>query len=406
MMGEFAGARGDVLTRAVQLKAEFAKTAAEVDREGQWPEHNLKRIHEEGLGKFLLPLAWGGTASDDGATSDLDLLAEVITEISAGESSTAQIWSIHAVVTRLIFGGLLDVADSVKQQLAHEVLEEGARIANSVAEGGKQRRAFKTTATRKGDDFVVSGVKLFCTGNEGARYTIASVMSDAVPDNGMAYILIPTNTPGLRPHHDWDNMGQRATASGTITFEDVVVPGRFHFPIKGGPGAFSSPTSVFGLFFQTAINASILGMGFGALDAMCEHVRKFARPNMPTIDEAVEDPLNRWHVGRLSAALWAARAIQRESACRIWGVERTGNNRAEASVHMMRSKFAIIEAVLEASGQLHRLAGGRATHNKYRLDRFWRNARTLTVHDSVDTKLQQIGEYELEGVAPPPSMTS
>jgi alkylation response protein AidB-like acyl-CoA dehydrogenase len=73
---------------------------------------------------------------------------------------------------------------------------------------------------------------------------------------------------------------------------------------------------------------------------------------------------------------------------------------------MMRSKYAINESVLEATGQLHRLAGGRATGNKYRLDRFWRNARTLTVHDSIDAKLQQIGAFELEGKPPQPSMIS
>ena len=70
-------------------------------------------------------------------------------------------------------------------------------------------------------------------------------------------------------------------------------------------------------------------------------------------------------------------------------------------IQMMRAKATILDAVLNTSGDLHRLAGGRATSNKYRLDRFWRNARTLSVHDGVDTKLQQIGKYELTGEAPP-----
>ena len=296
--------------------------------------------------------------------------------------------------------------DDVRQELAQEVLNEGARFTNSAAEGGKRRRAFEASAVRKGNTFVVNGVKLFNTGSEGAKYTIAPVISDYVDDGGLVYVLIPMSANGVRPHHDWDNMGQGGTASGTITFEDVIVPERFHFPINGAPDAFSGPTSIFGLFFQTTINASILGIGVGAFEAMCEHVRRWARPNLPTIDRAVEDPLNQWHAGRLSSQLAGARALQREASLRIWDVERAGGRRPDASVQMMRAKFAINEAVLEACGQLHRLAGGRATGNKYRLDRFWRNARTLTVHDSIDVKLQQIGAFELEGTHPPPSMIS
>jgi hypothetical protein len=76
------------------------------------------------------------------------------------------------------------------------------------------------------------------------------------------------------------------------------------------------------------------------------------------------------------------------------------SERAELSVHMMRTKVAIFDAVLTTTGELHRVAGGRATSNKYRMDRFWRNGRTLSVHDPVDAKLQPIGAYELDGSSP------
>jgi len=398
--------RKDMLARARDLRREFSETAADVDREGLVPFDNLRRLGESGLARMLVPQKWGGLASDDCTTADLDLLSEILVEISAGESSTSQIWGVHTVVSRLILGDLLEIDPDLQRQLAAELLEEGARFSNSAAESGKQRREFTTTATRKGDHYIVEGVKIFNTGSEGSRYTIVPVISDGVPGGGLAYVLIPMDADGVKPHDDWDNMGQRATASGTVTFEQVAVPARFHFPIRGGPEAFFGPESIFGLFFQTSINSVILGMGFGAFDVTCEFVRKFARPNLPTIENAVEDPFNQWHAGRLSAQLAGARALLREASRSIWDFERQGGERGAVSVHMMRSKYAINESVLEATGQLHRLAGGRATGNKYRLDRFWRNARTLTVHDSIDAKLQQIGAFELEGKPPQPSMIS
>jgi alkylation response protein AidB-like acyl-CoA dehydrogenase len=79
-------------------------------------------------------------------------------------------------------------------------------------------------------------------------------------------------------------------------------------------------------------------------------------------------------------------------------------DRGLCSIHMMRSKATTVAAALEVTGQLHGLAGGRATSNKYRLDRFWRNARTLSVHDPIDAMIQQIGGFEIDGAPPAPSV--
>jgi alkylation response protein AidB-like acyl-CoA dehydrogenase len=402
-------ARAAAWANALTLRAEFAATAAEVDRQGKTPHSNLARIHELGLTRLLVPAEMGGIASRPGLAADLELLTEILTELSAGESSTAQIWGVHVVVSRLIFGNLLEVDAGTQRRLLREMLDEGVRFSNASAEGGKQRRDFKTTASAAEGGFKINGTKLFNTGSDGARYTIAPVLLEgfkSVEEGGLTYMLIAMDSSGVKPHNDWDNMGQRATASGAITFTDVFVPKAFHMPIRGGAAAFFGPTSTFGLLFQLAINADILGMGYGAFDAILDAIRNYARPNLPTIERPAEDPLNRWHVGRLSALLAAARALQREASRMISEVELGRADRSAASAQMMRAKYLTNEAVLEVTGQLHRLAGGRATSNKYRLDRFWRNARTLTTHDSIDAKLQQIGAYEIDQVAPPATMIS
>lgn len=398
--------RSEMLGRAKELRQEFAATAAEVDQAGTLPTANLQRLLDSGLSRLSVPPRLGGLASDDCTAADLDVLSETLVELSAGESSTAQIWSIHSVVSRLVFGTQLEIDPDFQRQLATEVAEGRVRLSNASAEGGARRGEFATTATRQGDHYILEGTKIFATGSEGSDYAIVPAISDGVPGGGLAYLLVPMNLDGIRQHNDWDNMGQRATASGAISFDKVKVPARYHLSIKGGAETMFGPSSVFGLVFQTGINSVILGMGFGAFDITCEFVRKFARANLPSIDSATEDPVNQWHTGRLSTQLAGARALLRESTRAIWAFERQGGERGPISVHMMRAKYATNEAVLEATGQLHRLAGGRATGNKYRLDRFWRNARTLTVHDSIDAKLRQIGAFEISGEAPPPTIIS
>lgn len=405
-MSDDADIRIQTLARAEALRQAFAETAAQVDRAGEPPLDNLQALLDSGVSRILVPPRLGGAASSDHATADLDVLSEILVELGAGESSTAQIWSIHTIVSRLVFSDQLVIDPVLQQELATEVREGRLRFTNSSAEGGAKRGEFATTATRHGDHYLVEGTKIFNTGSVGAQYTIVPVVSDGVPGGGLAYALIPMDAKGVRLHDDWDNMGQRATASGTVSFDKVKVPARFMLDIKGGSETMFGPGSVAGLLFQTAVNSVILGLGVGAFEVACRYVRDFARPNLPSIDRAAEDPVNQWHAGRLSAQLAAARALLRKSAKMITDFERAGGDRGPVSVHMMRAKFAITEAVLESTGQLHRLAGGRATGNKYRLDRFWRNARTLSVHNSIDAKLRQIGAFEILGEPPPPSIIS
>lgn len=405
-MGDNDATSKEMLGRAKELRQEFAATASEVDRTGAVPFDNLRRLQESGLARLLVSPGTGGLASDSGTASDLDVLSDILVELSAGESSTAQIWSVHTIVSRLVLGTQLDIDSDLQRELVAGVLDGSIRFSNASAEGGPRRGEFSTTATRQGDTYVIDGTKIFATGSEGAQYSIVPVISDSVPGGGLAYALVPMDADGVRLHHDWDNMGQRATASGTVSFEHVAIPARYHLSIKGGAESMFGPTSVFGLLFQTAINSVILGLGFGAFEVTCEYVRSFARPNLPSIESAADDPVNQWHAGRLSAQLAGAQALLRESTRLIWDFERLGGARGPVSVHMMRAKYAINEAVLESTGQLHRLAGGRATSNKYRLDRFWRSARTLTVHDSIDAKLRQIGAYEITGTPPPPTIIS
>ncbi len=79
-------------------------------------------------------------------------------------------------------------------------------------------------------------------------------------------------------------------------------------------------------------------------------------------------------------------------------------DRSDCSLHMMRSKATTVAAALDVTSQVHGLAGGRATANKYRLDRFWRNARTLSVHDPIDAMIQQLGGFEIDGAPPAPGV--
>ena len=80
--------------------------------------------------------------------------------------------------------------------------------------------------------------------------------------------------------------------------------------------------------------------------------------------------------------------------------EPSADGRALASVHVSEAKALATEVSLEVSERIFQICGAGATVAKYGMDRFWRDARTLTLHDPVDYKYRLVGEWVLNGIDP------
>ncbi len=77
-----------------------------------------------------------------------------------------------------------------------------------------------------------------------------------------------------------------------------------------------------------------------------------------------------------------------------------GDTRAEVSIACSQAKVAIVEAVLGLASDMQKFLGGQSTSNHYGLDRFWRNARTLSLQDVMDIRTQAVGAWALTKEAP------
>ena len=378
-----------LVARARELRREFALTSAEVDASGEDPAENMRRIWEAELNRINVPREYGGLATGE-MNWGFAALVEILTELCAGEGSTGMCWGVQTLVTREVFAPDATLPESTRRQLAHEILDEGVRFVASNAEaGGRGEYNVKTAGRRVPGGIVVSGTKLFNTDSGGARYANVGISLDGARHHA----LVPLDAPGVKQHHDWDNMGQRATISQTITYDDVVVPDGWHFGAQ--------PPLVMGAAIYLLHSTILLGIGLGAFDAMLEHVRMLNKSITPSAPDALHDPMVRWHVGGYSAKLAAARALQRDAAKMVEEFEGPDEEVPPILVHAVRAKVACVDAALTTTGELHAVTGARSTANKYGLDRFWRNARTFSVHDATDVKRMWIGGWDLAGEAPP-----
>jgi alkylation response protein AidB-like acyl-CoA dehydrogenase len=381
----------DVLQHAI------APRAAADDARGRYATESVAALKRSGILKVAVPSDVGGI----GASHRVSLEAQV--RIAAVDSAVAQIFKIHDELTREIF---VYCPPDLRPKLAGMILHDGAVLGLAVAENGRTADApFRTLAHSQPDgSFVIEGEKIYTTGAAEADL-IAVWAFDPVAGAedqflGFQLNLVPPGAPGVIIHRDWDSLGQRATDSGTITFDRV----RTDPALKGSlPGR--APLSQSPLRYQAGFAAALVGVGVGALRAAAPFVREFSRPwGSAGVDRAVDDPLLRRLTGELASDLAAAYALTLTCGALLDEFERGELTRAELAVPIYAAKSAASRAGVRAASEMYALMGTRATRATHGFDRFWRNARTLSLHDPVDWKNAEIGAHLLAGWEPTPGV--
>lgn len=381
----------DPLATARSLAESYAEGSAERDRERRFPSRELADLKSSGLLGLRLPAALGGAALDTPA------IVHVAGELAVGDPNIAQMYLIHLYGEELITA----LPDSdVKAKLAARVLD-GGFVTNAFNEvGTKTIMDFRTVVAR--DDagaYRINGKKFYATGSlAGDLMYVVATTDDEEPELKICWVDI--DAPGVVIHDDWRGMGQRTTASGTIELNDVPVGEEYITSVDH----LMTPESLFGNFGQITFAAIFIGMAKGALRDGLEFVRTRARARPESgVDEAREDPYVLLRAGELEAKLAAAEGAlalaldARADADRIG----TAEARNAASIAAGHAKVVSGDAALDISAGIFRICGASATLEKYGLDRHWRNARTLTLHDPMDYKLRFAGDYALNGTAPP-----
>lgn len=206
--------------------------------------------------------------------------------------------------------------------------------------------------------------------------------------------------PGVTVLDDWDGMGQRTTASGSVRLEQVRVPAEHVIPYHC---TFDRP-QVHGALSQVLHAAIDVGIARGALEEAGEFVRTRSRPWPEAgVDSAAEDPLTIQRFGELAIRVSAAEALLDKAGTAIdeARADLNADSAAAASIAVATAKAFADEVAVELSSALFEVCGTRSALAADNLNRHWRNARTHTLHDPVRWKIQHIGRYVLNGTHPP-----
>jgi len=378
----------EALQIARDLAQSFVQGARERDKTRCLPTAEVEQSSQSGLWAINVPGEYGGADVTAGT------IAEVTATLAAADGSLGQIPQNHFYMVEAL---RLDAGAEQKAFFFERVLT-GERIGNALSEiGGKHATQYVTTALPDVDGFVLNGRKYYSTGVLFAHW-IAAVANNA--DGKRVIVLIPRDAPGVTIIDDWNGFGQRTSASGSTTFDGVKVTPFFlveHFR------AFERPTAM-GAFAQIIHAAIDLGLARGAYRDMLAFIREKARAFGDSgVDHGYEEPYIIAAVGDLRVRLTAAEALVERAGEFLEKARRAPDKQAceEASIAVAEARIATTEASLSISNKLFELGGSSSTNLDLGLDRHWRDARTHTLHDPVRWKLHAVGNYWLNGIAPP-----
>ncbi|MCK0173825.1 MULTISPECIES: SfnB family sulfur acquisition oxidoreductase [Mycobacteriaceae] len=387
----------EALAVAAKLADDVEAEASERDAQRRLPHDEVKALKASGLLSITVPARFSGIEAPG------SVVAEVFRLISHADPSLGQIPHSHFVFLEAL---RLQGTESQQAYFFRQVLD-GALLANAQSERGPHPINVDTTTltAQRNGDYVLSGRKFYSTGALFADWLVVRASladgSGDIPTASTPKVLafVPRDAAGVDVVDDWDGMGQRTTASGTVTLDDVAVPTEHVVPFSP---IFATATT-YGARAQLLHSAIDVGIATGALAAGVRQLEK-ARPHFEaSVERAADDPTLIQAAGELTVTVRAAQALLVEAGRVVDAAtaDPTDESTAAASVAVAVAKVAAVRAALEAANTLFEFGGTRSASASGNLSRYWRDARTHTLHDPTRWKLQHIGRHTLAGTPPP-----
>jgi len=254
----------------------LAPFAAEWDKTHAFPAQAIKELGELGAMGMVVPEEWGGAG--------MDYMSLVLTleEIAAGDGATSTIVSIQ---NSLACGITQRYGNQEQKEQWLKPLARGEKLGCfclTEPHTGSDAAAINTRADQDGEHYVINGVKQFISTGKYADVAIVLAVTDkAAGKKGISCFLVPTNTPGYIVARIEDKMGQHASDTAQILFENCRVPATCLMG-KEGEGYKIALSNLEG--GRIGIAAQAVGMARSALDASIQYAKDRITFGVPIID--------------------------------------------------------------------------------------------------------------------------
>jgi butyryl-CoA dehydrogenase len=345
-------------------REELAPHAAQWDREHIFPRDALKALGELGALGIVVPERWGG------AGMDYVSLAVALEEIAAGDGSTSTIVSVQNSV---VCGPIAAFGTDAQKEKYLRPLAGGDWLGCfclTEPQAGSDAATIATRADKRGDRYVLNGIKQFITSGKNADVAIVFAVTDkSAGKKGISAFIVDTKTRGYIVARVEDKLGQRASDTAQIVFDDCDVPAANLLGREGDGYRIALANLEAG---RIGIGAQAVGMARAAFDAALAYARErksFGKPiiehqtiSFKLADMAVEIEAARqliWHAAALRDA--GEPCLKEASMAKLFASE-------------------IAEHVCSAALQIH---GGYGYVTDFPVERIYRDVRVCQIYEGT-----------------------
>lgn len=371
----------DLTARFRPVLDSIAHGAVDRDRNRELPREQIRLLRDAGFTALRVPVEHGGL----GATVRQTFAQ--LTDLAAADANLTQALRVHFFTVE----GFLAGGDAEGLRRAGE----GIIYGNAISEkgiGAVDRYRTHLTPTDDGN-YQLNGTKYYSTGTLYAD--VISVAADL--DGRRVTVLVDADAPGVHQFDDWDGFGQRLTGSGTTVFTGVTVDAEAVTEGGYGDAGHVIDTAYLQLFHLSALAGIARRAADDARDRVGNRDRTFSHA---PADLPREDPLVQAVLGRVYSAASVARASALAVADAVAASFDSPGDIAlidAAELASSEAQVVLVPLVLDAVSEAFETGGASVASEKLDLDRHWRNARTLGVHNPVIYKQQAVGRYHLTG---------
>src|SRR3990172_392131 len=334
-------------------KERIAPRAAEVDETGEYPHDIFQAFREVGLLGLTIPEAYGGSGA---GTLPLALAVE---EVAKYCCASGLILLLSALPTHpILIGG----TEKQKQAWLPRATSGAIKGAYCLTEpnAGSDAAGIESRAVRDGDDYVLTGEKMFISGGTVADFVVAFAKTDrGAGARGISGFIVPTDSPGFSVARTDRKMGVRGVPTANIVFENVRLPRELLLGEEEGHGFSHAMLTLNSC--RPVVGARGLGLAEGALSYALEYARQRQAFGKPIAElQAIQ-----FMFADMAIQIEAARPLVYQGA---WLVDQGKYQREHAALLSVAKTFAT-EVAVKVSSDAMQVLGAQGYMMDHPLER-------------------------------------
>lgn len=354
-------------------KEKIAPRAAELDETGEYPHDIFSAFAEVGLLGLTLPTEYGGSGAGTLA------LALAVEEASKYCCASGLILLLSALPTHPI---MLGGSERQKQAWLPPAARGEAKGAYCLTEpnAGSDASALESRAVRDGDDYLLTGEKMFISGGTVADFVVAFAKTDGLEGTrAIAGFIVPTTSDGFSVARTDRKMGVRGVPTANIVFDNVRLPRENLLGEEEGRGFGHAMLTL--NTCRPVVGARGLGLAEGALTYALDYARQRVAFGKPIAElQAIQ-----FMFADMAMQIEAARLLVYQAA---WLVDQ-GKYQREHAAHLSIAKAFATEVAVKVSSDALQVLGAQGYMMDHPLERHYRDARQLMIVEGT-SQIQRV----------------